>query len=344
MKQVLIAFAAIFVLSGQNFADVTKKSKSVVTFNKFGSLTTEQSIKITTEGKKWTDTKNKFKGKGLFKFAGKMFFKSGNSGELVDLPAMKIYNMNHKKKEYEVSPIEKLTTEGGEQSSSEEIDSGEQKEEKKEDGAIKIIRSEFKVQETGETKTINNFPSNGYTVLWLTEWQNTETGQKGLDSLFTLVWTTPLTDDLKQAQEEEMSFNQAYMKAIGIDMDQIQQEILGTNWLTLFQQMSEEEAQNPEQPFSKYVDEMKKIQGYPVVVDGKYYAIRPKQEQQNGEEEEEVTDIKKTFGRFGKKLLKKKSKKSDTLQPAFTYYTELIEFAPANFKDLQVPANYKMKK
>jgi hypothetical protein len=283
------------------------------------------------------------------KVAGKLFLKSGNEGEIIDLPQMSIYKMNHKKKEFEVVAIEKITppdmSEMGEESYPEEKEVEEEK--PKEKSEIEIIRSEFKVTETGQTKTINNFPSKEYNVLWLTEWQNNKTGEKGIDSLSTIVWTTPITDHLKEAQKEEMTFSKAYMAKIGINIDEVQQQILGTHWLSLFNKMKEEEKTPQQRSYDKFVDEMNKIEGYPVIIDGKYYAIRPqlKPQEEEKEEETDITNVKKMFGGFAKKALKKKSRKPKTLEPAFAYYTELIEYTPTdiNETDLQVPGNYKQK-
>ena len=49
------------------------------------------------------------------------------------------------------------------------------------------------------------------------------------------------------------------------------------------------------------------------------------------------------LGGLAKKALKKGAK--DEKEPVFTYYTELIEFSPANVDDgaFQIPANYKKK-
>jgi len=338
MKKMSILLIVALMITTQVFAGVVKKTKSEVSFKDFGKFTSEQSEKITAE-KKLTDSKNNFKGKGIVgSLSGKFLLKSGETGEIIDLSALTITKMDHKKKEYELNPIEKIRSEGipEESKQSEELEAEEGESE------IKIIRSEFKVDATGESKVINSFSAEKYVITWVTEWENVETGQKGTDRLVTDVWTTPLSGAIQQAREEEQQFTKAYMKSMGIDSDSLQQMILGTNWLALLGSMSED-GQQRRHKGPNFSDEMKKIEGYPVIIDGKYFAIREGGEEDEEDEEEASGDVKKMLGGFAKKVIKKGSK--DKNEPAFTYYTELKEFSPSKVSDdaFQVPENYKEK-
>lgn len=339
MKRLIILAIIGFMITGSVFAGVVKKTKVEVSFKEFGKFTSEQSEKLTAE-KKLTDSKSKFKGKGIMgKLSGKFLLKSGETGEMIVLPEMTIYRMNHKKKEYRVEPIEKITSEA---EATEAGYGGEVEVEEEEESEVRIIRSEFSVDESGESKTINEFPSIKYVVNWVTEWENVQTGQKGTDRLVTDVWTTPLTGDLQKARDEELSFTRSYMKSIGIDADSLQQMILGTNWLALLGSMSEE-GQQRQHKGSNFAEEMKKIEGYPVIIDGKYFEIREGGEEVEDKDEDSGGDVKKMLGGLAKKALKKKPKNTD--EPAFAYYTELIEFFPAGVGDdaFQIPASYKKK-
>jgi hypothetical protein len=339
MKKMSILLIVALMITGQVFAGVVKKTKTEVSFKDFGKFTSEQSENITSE-KKLTDSKNNFKGKGIVgSLSGKFLLKSGETGEIIDLTSMTVTRMDHKKKEYELFPIERIKSE---EISEESEHSDEMEAEEESESTIKIIRSEFKVDKSGETKTINNFPSEKYIINWVTEWENVETGQKGTDRLVTDVWTTPLSGSLQQAREEETQFTQAYMESMGIDADSLQQMILGTNWLALLGSMSED-GQQKRHKGPNFSDEMKKIEGYSVIIDGKYFAIREGGEAEEKEEEETSGDVKKMLGGFAKKAIKKGS--NDKNEPAFTYYTELKEFSPADIGDnaFLVPENYKEK-
>jgi hypothetical protein len=340
MKKLVIMATIGLIMTGSVFAGVVKKTKVEVAFKDFGKFSSEQSEMLTLD-KKVTDSKNDFKGKGITgKLSGTFFLKSGETGEIIDLPAMSITRIDHKKKEYRLEPIERITAGkgAGESSGTDETDV----QETEENSDIKIIRSEFKVEETAESKTINNFSSKKYVITWVTEWENVKTGEKGTDRLETDVWATPLTGGLQQAREEEMKFTKAYMQSIGIDADSLQQMMLGTNWLALLGSISGGN-QKPQHQEANFSDEMKKIKGYPVVIDGKYFATR--EGGQNEEEKENDTGggVKGMLGGLAKKALKKSPK--DGNEPAFTYYTELIEFSPVNVGEdaFQIPANYKKK-
>jgi len=341
MRILLIVLTVVLMFVNQLFSQCFKKSKSEVKFNGFGKYTTIETQKITGD-KKRTDSDNSFKGEGLTgRIAAKLFLKSGEEGEIIDLPEMTIYRMDHKKKEYWESKIEKM--EVTEMTQTEADEPAQEEEYAIEESDIRIIRSVFKVDDTGEKKKVNNFPSEKYTIMWVTEWENIHTSEKGTDSLFTIVWTTLPTNEMEKAQEEEMNFNKAYMESMGMEVDELQNEILGLNWLSILNKMSQKEGgKSSSEP--DVAKEMKKIKGYPVVVDGNYYVIRPG-EKKSEEGEAEVTDVKKRFGRFAKKAFKKKTKKKKEIAPAFSYYTELIEFSTLTVSEseFQVPANYKKK-
>ncbi|MGB2906384.1 MAG: hypothetical protein WBB73_04745 [Candidatus Aminicenantaceae bacterium] len=336
MKRILSIFVSALLLPALLSGGVVKKTKSEVSFKGMGKFTSQQEIRITGD-KKMTDSKDKFKGEGILgKTLGSAFLKSGETGEIINLTEMMIYDLNHKAKEYKIRAIEKL--EAGTDSGDVEAVQDEDTEE--EESSIRIIKSEFGVNDTGEQKTINDFPCQKYIVTWLTEWENMETGEKGTDRLSTDVWATPLSDDLRQAQEQENQFNREYMKRLGFDVDELQQAILGTNWMSILSSVGQGGVQ-PRSGGTDFGSEMKKIEGYPVVIDGKYFAKR-----EGGpadEKAEEGGGLKGKLGRFAKKAVS--GDKKDSNEPAFTYYTEVIELDPASVGDdtFQVPAGYKKK-
>jgi len=336
MKKIMILILSSVMLAGILSAGVVKKTKSKVSFQELGKFTSEQEFRITAE-KKWTFSKAKFKGKGILgKTLWSTIFKSGETGEIIDLSEMTIYELNHKKKEYSIRTIEKIEADTGSGDTETEGDEGASGEE----SSIRIMRSEFKVDDTGETKSIHDFACRKFVITWVTEWENMETGQTGTDRLSTDVWTTPLTDDLQQAQDQEIQFSREYMKRQGFEVDELQQAMLGTNWINILASAG----QGGVQPLSGSPDfgaEMKKIQGYPVVIDGKYFAKREGGEDEK--EEESGGGLAGKLGGFAKKALSGSKKDSD--EPAFTYTIEVIELDPALVGDkvFQVPAGYKKK-
>ncbi len=336
MKKILSLIVAVVLLTGLLSAGVVKKIKSEVSFKELGKFTSEQEFRITSE-KKWSFSKNEFKGKGVLgKTLGSTFLKSGETGEIIDLSGMTIFDLNHKKKEYRIRPIEQIEvgTSGGDTETGNEQDTPE------EESSVRIIRSEFKVEDTGETKTIHDFACRKYLITWVTEWEDRETGQTGTDSLSTDIWTTPMTDDLRQAQDQENQFSREYMKRQGFEVDELQQTMLGTSWMNILSSAGQGGVQSPSGG-TDFGAEMKKIQGYPVVIDGKYFAKR-----EGGEAEAEKESgggLAGKLGGFAKKAIS--GSKKDSNEPAFTYLIEVLELDPASVGDevFQVPAGYKQK-
>ncbi len=344
MKKSTVFFAVLLILAAPAFSGVVKKTKSEVTFRGFGKFSLTQSDKLTAD-QRWTNSLSDFKGQGIAgSLAGKTVLRSGDTGEIVDLPASTVYRLDNKKKEYTVSPIEKLKEEKVQESKA-----GETAEEEKEaESKIRITKNEFQVEDTGEESTINNFPVRKYLVLWLLEWEDIETKEKGSSRLETVTWTTPISDSMKKAQEEEMKFSRAYLEKIGLELEKKDQDVLGASWMALLDSFGQAKGR-PRHDFSKAEAEMKKIKGYPIVIDGKYFVSseKPAGAAAEAEEEPAATDIKGRLGGMLKKTLKKKPADAGTAanEPVLAYRTEVLEISTPDLGagDFQVPAGYKKK-
>jgi len=290
----------------------------------------------------------------LLGMASGLFTEDGNKSILTDLEAMKIYTIDHEEEEYSVTPIRKISEQ--DKKSFKDVFSNrsgqsENEEEASRKDTRKLIRREFKVVDTGEEKTINGFECNKYTLHYLSEWEDTETGERSKDSLHTLVWTTRFTDEMKKIEQEEMQFAKAYLKAVGIEMEDMRDDILGLNWINMFSQMGKKDMESPDAENANIAKEFQKIKGYPVVIDGSYYIIGPRQEEPESAEDDEeetvvdVTDLGSLFGAVTKQVVKSETKKPKEKKniPAISYYTELIRYESAEVSDndLKVPAGYE---
>jgi hypothetical protein len=335
VKKLCLILLVGLLAAGTAFAGVVKKSKSEITFKKFGTFSTVSTEKVSAD-RMARESENNFKGKGLVgSLAGKALLRSGQFGEIIDLPQMTITSLDFKRKEYQVKPIQPLAQQTGQEAA------GQQSaQEKAEDKDVKIIRSEFKVTKAGESKTINQFPCDKYTIAWLVEWENTRTKEKGTERLNTDVWTTALNADLRAAREEEFAFGRDYFKKLGLNNDPEQQEFLGANWLTILSSL-DVTGSRPRLSAPNASAELKKIQGYPVVVDGKYFTAveggaQPAQEEESGGG---------LLGKLAGGVLNRKSK-DDSNEPALSFYTELLEINRADLgpTDFQAPTGFKEKK
>ncbi len=341
MRKTIIGWAVFLILIAPGFSGVIKRSKSEITFRGFGKFTLVQSDKLTSQ-QKWSTMVTDFKGQGLAGgLAGKTILRSGDTGEIVDLPGATLYQLDNKKKEYTVSPIEKLKAEKAKEPAAEETEEKEQAERN-----IKVTKNEFKVEDTKEESIINNFPVRKYFIHWLLEWEDLETGEKGTSRLESLVWTTPLTETIEKAHQEEMAFSRAYMEKVGLEPGKKEEDVLGVRWMDILDSFGRSKGR-PRRDYSKAEAELQKIKGYPIVVDGKYFVSSEKPAGMAEEEEQPAaTDVRGRLGGLLKKTLKKKpAEATSATEPSLAFRTEVVEISNADLSasDFQVPAGYKKK-
>jgi hypothetical protein len=153
-----------------------------------------------------------------------------------------------------------------------------------------------------------------------------------------------MNETLLKAQEEEAAFSREYLKKMGINSDQFQQDILGADWMEMLNAFTRKPS-SAKQDSSKFVEEMKKIKGYPILIDGKLVTAGTKPA---GEPEAETKSGGGLVGGLAGKLLKKKKASADESQgpaPALTYRIEVQEIVLSDLGagDFQVPPDYKKK-
>jgi len=342
MKRFLAMSVIGIFLLGSLSAGVIKKSKTSVKFKGFGKLITTTTNKIQGDFQR-EDSKKEFEGEGFMgKMMAKAFMQNGNSGQIVDLQNDKQYEINHSQKEYSVRPLEKIDWNMGQGKEAQGQD--ETVESRREKSNIRVIRQEFKVTKTGKEKNINGFDCQKYVVKGVTVWENTETGEQGTDSLSTIVWTTEAGRKIKNAQREEMEFQKKHLKKLGMEGVLGQEDILGTRWMGMFGSMNKGQGSHSDFSDSRFVKEMQKIKGYPVVINGKYFAIRPQKEKRKEREKNiDITDMQSVFGGLmGKAMKKGKKKKPAGREAAFSFRTEIMKIETGNVpaSEFQPPQGY----
>lgn len=345
MRNLVSVLLFLFIFTGLALSGVIHKTQNEVSFKGTGKLIVQTTTQI--EGNQsLLDSKKKFQGKGLMgNIMAKTVLRPGHTAEVVSLDNQTVMHINHNKQTFRVFPLEQIDWE--EYEGSEEADQQE-REERDEESNIRIIKNEFTVTKTGKKKNINKYPSEEYVISWVVVWEDVDSGDKGTDSLSTQVWTTTPNSEMKKAQQEEMDYNIKYAKKIGIDVDAQSSEMLGMQWMNMFRALNPGANREYDTDNAKWKSEIQKIKGYPVLTNGKYYAIRIEKEEPEEEVKEDKPDYrnpKKLFGSimkntFGKK--KQAQKSGSKRSPDFTYRTELIKLenttvAPASF---QAPAGY----
>ncbi|MDD8027566.1 MAG: hypothetical protein PHI34_13770 [Acidobacteriota bacterium] len=343
MKRIAIAVLIALVVLAPAFGGVVKTQKSSLAFKSLGSYTTQTTDRLSSD-RKLSETESEFKGKGLLGgLAGKTVFRSGRTGELIDLPALTIAQIDHKRKTYTIASIEKYVQDREAALSG----AGEKPaEQERAESDIRIVKNEFKVTASGENKLLNGFDCRKFEVRWTVDWENVKTGEKGTDKLETDVWTTPETAALKSAQAEEAAFGKAYLKAMGLDADALQRDVLGTEWITIMTSLDPMSggAQMKTDP-GIMAREMGKIKGYPILIDGRYSPAPKSKSAETQEQGGGIGGIGGALGRLGKNVLKKTPDPAEANAPALAFTTEVvsIETTAVSPETLQVPADYKKK-
>ena len=358
MRRKFSLFIFLIVSSTFLHSQVIYKSKSTVDFTDIGFYSVEQSTWTTAEQMR-SDEKTEFKGKGIIKGTlAKIFLRSGETGQILQPLQKRIVGLDHKKKEFWVDDITQINLDSlknmtempDETDEAMEEPSEETPEAEAAESDFEIIRSEFSVEKAGESKSVNGFDCELYNVVWVMEWRVKSTGETGTDSLHTAVWTTPQTDDMHKAQQIQSDFAMTELGAMGIDMEEIEREnVLGLHWLQLLGQINQERSQKPTADSPEWVNELQKLEGYPIVVDGKYFVIRPKTESEQAEEESsgDPTDVKGALGGFMKKKVFGKKKKEDSgPKPVFAWTNEVFEYrtGETGSEPFEIPGKYKERK
>ena len=350
MKHFFTVAAVVFLFSALSFSGVIRESKSTVSFKGFGKYVTKTTTEI-SGNKSLNDSKNSFKGKGFMGgMMARFILKPGHTADIILLDKKTITQVDHKEKTFRTMAIDAMDWN---HPGTEDASESEEANREDEDSSIRIIKNEFKVTKTGESKKINGFPGKEYLIYWVLVWEDTESGDRGTDSLSSHVWTTKLTSGMKKAQQEESAFYLKYAKAAGFEMDMRSQEMLGTRWLGMFRGLNHSAGAEKDVDETAWAGEMQKIKGYPVLTNGRYFSFRQENKKEEVKEEErdespDFTNPKSVFGSIMKSAFKKnkkhkKSKKAKVRKADFSFRTELLKLentsVPASA--FRVPEDYE---
>jgi hypothetical protein len=125
---------------------------------------------------------------------------------------------------------------------------------------MRVTKSEFTVEKTGASETINGFPCEEYILHWLVEMEDLETKTTMKNSMESRLWTTPETAAIRKMNEEQNAFGSAYMKKVGINMSSGEMKQLGMEALAAGGASQKE----INKEFARLKKEMAKLKGYPI--------------------------------------------------------------------------------
>lgn len=125
---------------------------------------------------------------------------------------------------------------------------------------IRVIRNELTVKATGKHKTISGYRCKEYVMTWLVLTEDRQTKQRSKNIMTSDIWATPETHTLHQLKFEEMTYNHAYLKRLGLDMSPQQQQQFGLDMLGMLSGRNQRDLKRA----------MRKIHGYPISISVKW--------------------------------------------------------------------------
>ena len=337
------------------YADVKKQTKSEVSIGPIGSMVITELVQI-KGNKMYNQSLSEMKGSGMLGFAMQSMGATTNEITITDLDKKVTYILDMNKKTYREIPFDTYKTmiQGWKQTM-EQSQQHMQTEERSEKPTHKVIRNEFRISKTGERKTIAGFTAQKYNLLWVMEIQNTETGERMIDSLVGEIWTADDTR-MKKMRQEEMAFYEKYAKAMGLPTNPYDEQLLGLSYLRSMGKM--QGANQPQMDVTDNVSrELRKISGYPVQIETNMFVFnpdKPQETQQQETSESQEPDLQQAMkqlqqlgGLFGRKKKSPKPKPKPAAPsgpvPAFTYRYHIVkvEFTPVEAKMFTIPSGFR---
>lgn len=309
-----------------------------------------------------TEEKSQFKMEGLMgKFAGMFAGKvakegaintvavkgarkmtmSEYSGEIVDLEEQKVYQLDARKKSYEVITFAEIRRRMLEQ---QEKAKNAVKEETKTEPQDKQYEVDFSLQESGQTKSINSFECREVIMTITTHEKGKTIEQSGGMVMTSHIWLAPLIPATREIAEFDMKYFKALQLPFGPGASA---EALATAF-ALYPGMKD--------MIGKMQAENVNMNGTPILTDTLIESVlnpdqAAKEQQTQKQESPSITSISGIGGMLGRKMTKKKEEPPAQAQGAKNRATvmrmnhELLKVATSlSDQDVAIPVGFKEKK
>ena len=257
------------------------------------------------------------------------------TSQIVDLNEEKVYNLDMKKKEYEVTTFDELRRRMREAQERAQKDAArqegrEEKAEKPSDQPKKEFEVDFDAKETGQNKQVAGYDAR-QVIMTVTVREKGKTIEDGGLVMTADSWLGPEIAALKELNEFDMKY---YQKLYG-----------GTAMALAAEQMAMVMAMYPamKDASERMAKEGNKLKGTPLTTTTTFEAVKSKAMM----EEEAKQNNSSGGGGLGGMLARKMMKKEDPKQRAtiFTLQHEFLEVSTsATAADVELPAGFKEKK
>ena len=310
-------------------ADVEVKNKSQIKFSGFmGKMFGVFGGKAAKEGVVTTEVV----------VGDRKLSRSEDNGEIIDLDEEKIYQVDWKKKRYQVLTFDEMRERMKQAADQAKSMSGESKEEPEVSGEEPEWEVDVKLEETGNTRAINGFDTREV-VMTITSRQKGKTLEEGGGMVMTSnVWLTGKVAGAGEINE----FNRKYAE-----------KLFGTAAASPDQQIAAMAAIYPgmQSLLGKFRDEQVNTDGTPVLTTMTVETVASKEDAEKVREEEEApSSIGGMFGGLSKKFGKKDKSddKSGSKTPGrsvvMTLTGELVSVTTSVPADaVAIPADFKEK-
>jgi hypothetical protein len=156
--------------------------------------------------------------KGTGTFSGFLFNAVGpnDDARIARLDRNLLWTLDLRKKQYTECPVRGCASASGSRQSAPEKPAQQQPEQKRDPGCtMHVAKKSFTVTPTGEKRAINGFDTDEYKVAWLVTLRD-PAGRQSTSALKIDVWTTPVSQAMRDAMRIEQAYAQAYVGKLNL--------------------------------------------------------------------------------------------------------------------------------
>ena len=270
-----------------------------------------------------------------------------NTGELIDLQEEKVYQLDMKKKEYEVVTFAELRKQMEDAMRKAKEDTRQAREAEPEakdkgDQPAKEYEVDYAIKDTGQSKTVAGLPTKEVLATVTVREKGKTLAEAGGMVLDTSLWMTPDAPGLKEIADFRMKYFQ---------------KVYGGLFDAQAQGMAQAMAMYPmmQDAMKRLQNESKDMTGTPLATDMRFTLVASAAQQAEAASSKEEdksappTSIGGLIGGFGRKMAKKKEEPKAGEDPGrvsvMTSTTETLQITPsAADADVALPAGFKEKR
>ncbi len=269
----------------------------------------------------------------------RMMTSGESSGQIIDLDEQKIYDLDMKKKTYEVVTFDEMRRRMKE--AQEKAAKAATQEQGQQPSGEKQMEIDFSLKESGQTKTINGFDCREF-VMTVTAREKGKTLEQGGGMVMTShIWMAPAIQATKEIAEFHMRYLKALMGSEGMPGGADQMVMA----LAMYPAMKD--------MMGKVQVESGKMDGTAILTESTMESVKnPEQASADSRKQESdsggVSSIRGIGGMLGRKMTRKKEEPAGQQTNKSTILTSTHEIMKVSTSvassDLAIPAGFKEKK